>query len=66
MCGACDFMTNGTISLLTRYELVSVPPVILCPCHLAWVASGRCPVFFQVVKTTQSRERRTEGTLLTR
>jgi hypothetical protein len=39
------------------------PPVIQCPCHLAWMASGRCPVFSQVVKTTQSRER-TERTLL--
>jgi hypothetical protein len=32
----CDFMTNGAISLPTRYGLASAPSVIQRPCHLAW------------------------------
>jgi hypothetical protein len=62
MCGCAP--SNGTISLLTRYRLVSVPSVIQRPCHLAW--DGLRPVsggVFQVVKTAHSRER-TERTLL--
>ena len=51
MCGCAP--SNGTISLLTRYELASVPPVIRCPCHLAW--AGLRPVSGDVVFSKLSK-----------
>jgi hypothetical protein len=59
-------VTNGTISLPTRYELANVPFVTQRPASgLGWPQAGvRWCGVFQVVKTAQSRER-TGRTLLT-
>jgi hypothetical protein len=46
-------VTNGTISLPTRYRLANAPSVIQRPCHLAW--EGLRPVSGGVVFTKLSK-----------